>query len=91
MGPDAPLFRHARHVLHLGVDGLDPCFVDAPGGAPNIQQRLGELGDCIPCIIIHSRHCVRGRLSQWQIHRVLHGIMEGSQILCVDIINRKHL
>ena len=31
-----------RHVLHIGIDGLNPCFVDAP--APNIITRLSDNG-----------------------------------------------
>ena len=36
--------RRARHVVHIGIDGLHPCFVQAPGGAPNIVDRIGVDG-----------------------------------------------
>ena len=39
--PHPPL---ARHVIHIGVDGMDPCFVNSTSGAPNIMQRLRDFG-----------------------------------------------
>ena len=39
---DHELPRVARHVVHIGIDGLHPCFVEA--GAPNIIDRLGAEG-----------------------------------------------
>ena len=43
--PIAPRPAKAKHVLHIGVDGLRPdCFPQAPGGAPNIIQRIGGQG-----------------------------------------------
>ena len=29
---ETPRPRIARHIMHIGVDGIDECFVDAPGG-----------------------------------------------------------
>ena len=40
-------FRQLGEVfseLDIGVDGLDPCFVNATQGAPNILQRLPPKG-----------------------------------------------
>ena len=34
--------RDVRHVLHIGIDGLHPCFVDAP--SPNIITRISDAG-----------------------------------------------
>ena len=40
---EEPLLPIANHVVHIGIDGLRPdCIGLAPGGAPNILQRLGE-------------------------------------------------
>ena len=33
--------RRVQHTVHIGIDGLHPCHVNAPGGAPNIVNRLG--------------------------------------------------
>ena len=41
---ETPLLRRVKHVLHIGIDGLAPCFVDAPGGAPNILNRMAAYG-----------------------------------------------
>ena len=37
--PDLPL---VHHVVYIGINGLAPCFVNAPGGAPNIQRLAKE-------------------------------------------------
>lgn len=43
--PTAPRPAVAKHVLHIGIDGLRPdCIPNAPGGAPNILQRIGSHG-----------------------------------------------
>ena len=35
----------AKHVLHIGIDGLRPdCMVDATSGLPNIMGRLAYEG-----------------------------------------------
>ena len=41
---ETPLLRRVKHVLHIGIDGLAPCFIDAPGGTPNIMNRLAAYG-----------------------------------------------
>ena len=35
----------AKHVLHIGIDGLRPdCMVDATSGLPNIMGRIAHEG-----------------------------------------------
>jgi len=43
-GEDTFKPRLANHVLHIGIDGLHPCFVNSSTGAPNIMNRIAAEG-----------------------------------------------
>jgi len=43
-GEDTFKPRLANHVLHIGIDGLHPCFVNSSTGAPNIMTRIAAEG-----------------------------------------------